>query len=53
MEVTLENNGLEIVGLMAAGAILVVTCVLFYLRKVQGRSADLRKRDEKGNVIKE
>ena len=49
----MENFGTtEIIALMAAGAIIAAFGVAFYLRKVKGRSADLKERDEKGKIVK-
>lgn len=49
----MENFGtMEILGIMAAGAIIAAFGVAFYLRKVKGRSADLRERDENGRIVK-
>lgn len=35
-----------------AAAIVAVWGVVFYLRKVKGRSADLKKRDESGKIMR-
>lgn len=51
MEVTFENNGLEIVGLMVGGFIVIATGILFYFRVIKGRSADLSKRKD-GKIVK-
>lgn len=49
----MENLGaIEIVTLVVAGVIIAAFGVAFYYRKIKGYSADMKKRDEKGNIIK-
>lgn len=45
-------SAIEILALVVAGIIVAAFCVAFYYRKIKGYSADMKKRDEKGNVIK-
>lgn len=41
-----------IVALILGALFLVFWCYIFYRRKIKGESADLKKRDNKGKIIK-
>ena len=43
---------MKTIGIVLAVAIVLVWGVVFYLRKVQGRSTDLKKRDKSGKIMR-